>query len=80
MQQLHHASLKALKRRREAGHAAAAVRRASLTLDAEDIAGDATRDTVPPPPLRGHHRRHSLGSSDLDMLLASPRAGRANST
>lgn len=84
MQQLHHASLKALKKRH---HAASLFRRASLSVDAEAaLAGlrqGATTQrgaSTPQPQQQQQPRRHSLGGSgDLDTLLAMSQGVRATS-
>jgi hypothetical protein len=80
MQQLHHASLKALKKRH---HAASLFRRASLSVDAEAALAGLRQGTAAQ---RGastpqqQPRRHSLGGSgDLDALLAMSHSVRATS-
>jgi hypothetical protein len=89
MQQLHHASLKALKKRH---HAASAFRRASLSVDAEALLAGLRQGTATQrePGAQQQQelqqqeqqpqRRHSLGGSgDLDALLAPSHGGRATS-
>jgi hypothetical protein len=86
MQQLHHASLKALKKRH---HAASAFRRASLSVDAEAVLAGLRQGTAAQqgPDMqqqqeqqRQQQRRHSLGGSgDLDALLGLAQGGHATS-
>jgi hypothetical protein len=83
MQQLHHASLKALKKRH---HAASLFRRASLSVDAEAALAGLRQGAAPqrgastPQQPQQQPRRHSLGGSgDLDALLAMSHSVRATS-